>query len=146
MKSVRHKGTRLYKGPRNAHVLNGSLASLVPGCNAASGFASGAEPGKFHDVPSPGFFGRLRKTRLLDAKLRSECEREDTLDSFYGLCQRLRLVEISGDELHFLIELGPGWIPRERPDLLSRYQQLRHHLATYRSRCSRYKNHVCFSE
>ena len=61
IKSVRHEGTRLYKGPRNTDVLNGSLVSLVPGCNAGSGFASGAKPGKFHDVPSPGFFGRLRR-------------------------------------------------------------------------------------
>ena len=36
-------------------------------------------------------------------------------------------------------------VPSEHPDLLSRHQQLRHHLATYRSRCSRYKNHVRFS-
>jgi hypothetical protein len=122
VKSVRHKGARLYKGPCNAHVLNGSLAGLVPGCKGASRLAAGAEPGKFHDVPSPGFFARLRKTRLLDGKLRSECEREDTVDSFHGLCQRLRLIEISGDELHLLIKVGTGGIPGERPDLLSRHQ------------------------
>src|SRR5580693_2459010 len=105
-------------------------------------FFDRAERGKFHDVSSPGFSASLRKTRLLDGELRSECEREDTLNPFDGLCQRLRLVEIPGDELHLVIEVGPGWIPGERPDLLSCHQQLRHHLATYGSRCSRYKDHV----
>ena len=34
----------------------------------------------------PRLFGQPAKTRLLDAELRSECEREDTLNSFHGLC------------------------------------------------------------
>src|SRR6202046_3792766 len=37
-------------------------------------FFDRAERGEFHDVSSPGFLASLRKTRLLDGELRSECE------------------------------------------------------------------------
>ena len=95
-------------------------------------------------MASPGFFGRLRKIRLLDAKLRSECEREDALHSFHGLCQRLRLIEIPSGSLDLLIELGPGWIPRERPDLKGAANSCATTSRTYGSRCSCCKNHVRF--